>query len=192
MLRFYRHFLPGLSKDSARLHAKKHEAPWIPMSKEYLEDFYNIKDKLINSEALASPDLSDLDKYPLIIGIGLLCQSDVCYHLPSTTLSGWSVQKNTAVLFGEKMFGFRTELVVPPWRVSNIHLTSYAWLLKWAPFLLKTDLMSVCYIENMKTLSGVHARWSEIIGSYSFFNLAHKGHSRRLYLQMSPVHLPEA
>ena len=36
---------------------------------EDLEDFYNIKEKLIKSEALASPDFSDLDKYPLIMAL---------------------------------------------------------------------------------------------------------------------------
>ena len=39
------------------------------MTEEDLADFYDIKAKLINSEALASPDFSDLDKYPLIMGL---------------------------------------------------------------------------------------------------------------------------
>ena len=56
MVGFYRLFLPGLVAISARLHTKKHENPWTPMSEEDLTDFYKIKEKLLNSEALASPD----------------------------------------------------------------------------------------------------------------------------------------
>ena len=39
------------------------------MSEEDLDDFYKIKDKLINSEALDSPNFSNLDKYPLIMAL---------------------------------------------------------------------------------------------------------------------------
>ena len=75
MVGFYRQFLPGLATISARLHTKKHENPWTPMAEEDLADFYNIKAKLINSEALASPDFSDLDKYPLIMGLDFSIQA---------------------------------------------------------------------------------------------------------------------
>ena len=44
LIGFYRHFLPGLATDSARLHTKKHENPWMLMSEEDLADFYKIKE----------------------------------------------------------------------------------------------------------------------------------------------------
>ena len=58
-------------------------------------------------------------------------------------------------------------------------LATYAWLLKQAPFLVETDSMSVKYIDTMKNSRGVHARWAELIGSYSYC------------VSRCPSHLPE-
>ena len=122
MVGFYRQFLPGLSDISAWLHTKKYENPWTPMSDEDLADFYKIKDKLINSEALASPDFSDLDKYPLIMGLDLSYPSNVCDNLTNPEVLGRIVPKKTVVLHGKKVFNIRTELVLTPWRVGYLCL----------------------------------------------------------------------
>ena len=62
----------------------------MPMSEEDLADFYKIKDKLINSEALASPYFSDLDKYPVDYGARLLNQGNVHNYLASPEMFGWT------------------------------------------------------------------------------------------------------
>ena len=191
MVGFYRQFLPGLSAILARLHAKKHENPWTPMSDEDLTDFYKIKDKLINSEALASPDFSDLDKYPLIMGLDFSIQA-MC-----VTIS--QIQKCLDGLFRRRLLfctGRKCSTSGQNW--SSHHgesatfvwgLTTYAWLLKRAPFLVETDSMSVKYIDNMKSSRGVHARWAELIGSYSF-TITHARVIMELCVQV-PSHLPE-
>ena len=122
MVGFYRQFLPGLAAISARLHTKKHENPWTPMSEEDLPDFYKIKEKLFNSEALASPDFSDLDKYPLIMGLDFLDPSNVCNNLTNPEMLGRIIPKKTAVLFREEVFTIRTKLVFTPWRIGHVRL----------------------------------------------------------------------
>ena len=111
MVGFYRQFLPGLATISARKHTKKHENPWTPMSEEDLADFYNIKAKLINSEALASPDFSDLDKYPLIMGLDFSIQA-MCV----------TILMKTIVLYWPKVLTVRTKLVFTSQRISYICL----------------------------------------------------------------------
>ena len=179
MVGFYRQFLPGLSEILTRLHTKKYENPWTRMSDEDLMDFYKIKDKLINSEALASPDFSDLDKYPLIMGLDFSIQA-MC-----VTIS--QIQKCLDGLLRRRLLfcmGRKCSTSGQNW--SSHHgesatfiwgLTTYAWLLKRAPFLVETDSMSVKYIDNMKSSRGVHARWAELISSYC--------------VSRCPSHLPE-
>ena len=122
MVGFSRQFLPGLTAISARLHTKKHENPWTPMSEEDLTDFYNIKEKLINSEALASPDFSDLDKYPLIMGLDFSIQA-MCVTISQIQkcLDGL-FSKKTIVLLRKKMFTVGTKLVFTSRGVSHICL----------------------------------------------------------------------
>ena len=170
MIGFYRHFLPGLATDSARLHTKKHENPWMPMSEEDLADFYKIKDKLINSEALASPDFSDLDKYPLIMALN--------FSVKAMCITIFQVQKCLDRQFRRRLLfcsGRKCSLSRQNWLSHHGEsatffwgLSTYAWLLKQAPFLVETDSMSMKYIDMMKNSRGVHSRWAELIGSYSF------------------------
>ena len=192
MVGFYRQFLPGLATISARLHTKKHENPWTPMSEEDLTDFYNIKEKLINSEALASPDFSDLDKYPLIMGLDFSIQA-MCVTISQIQkcLDG---QYRRRLLFcsgrkcsqsGQNWSSHHGESATFVWG-----LTTYAWLLKRAPFLVETDSMSVKYINNMKSSRGVHARWAKLIGSYSF-TISHARVVVEDCVSRCPSHLPE-
>ena len=51
--------------------------------------------------------------------------------------------------------------------------------------------MSVKYIDNMKNSRGVHARWAELIGSYSFYDLTRESDRGRLCVSRCPSHLPE-
>ena len=192
MVGFYRQFLPGLSDISARLHTKKYENPWTPMSEEDLADFYKIKDRLINSEALACPDFSDLDKYPLIMGLDFSIQA-MC-----VTIS--QIQKCLDGLYRRRLLfcsGRKCSTSGQNW--SSHHgesatfiwgLTTFAWLLKRAPFLVETDSMSVKYIDNMKSSRGVHARWAELIGSYSF-TITHARVTVEDCVSRCPSHLPE-
>ena len=115
MVGFYRQFLPKLSDASARLHTKKFETPWTPMSEEDLADFYKIKDMLINSEALASPDFKDLDKRPLIMGLDFSIQA-LCVTISQvqTCLDG---QERRRLLFCS---GRKCPRLF--WGISNIHL----------------------------------------------------------------------
>ena len=122
MVGLYRQFLPGLSDISAWLHTKKYENPWTPMSEEDLADFYKIKDKLINSEALASPDFSDLDKYPLIMGLDFSVQAMCVTISQIQRCLDRVVPKKTVVLHGKEVFNVRTKLVLTPWRVGNLRL----------------------------------------------------------------------
>ena len=69
-------------------------------------------------------------------------------------------------------------------------LATYAWLLKQAPFLVETDSMSVKYIDTMKNSRGVHARWAELIGSYSF-SITHAKVIMEDCVSRCPSHLPE-
>ena len=153
MVGFYRQFLPGLATISARLHTKKHENPWTPMSEEDLADFYNIKAKLINSEALASPDFSDQDKYPLIMGLDFSIQA-MCGTI-SQIQKCLDEQYRWRLLFctgrkcsqsGQNWFSHHRESAT-----FVFGLTTYVWLLKRAPFLVETDSMSVKYIDTWKT-----------------------------------------
>ena len=73
---------------------------------------------------------------------------------------------------------------------SSGGLTTFAWLLKRAPFLVETDSMSVKYIDNMKSSRGVHARWAETIGSYSF-TITHTRVIVEDCVSRCPSHLPE-
>ena len=50
--------------------------------------------------------------------------------------------------------------------------------------------MSVKYIDNMKTSRGVHARWAELIGSYSF-TISHARVIVEDCVSRCPSHLPE-
>ena len=192
MIGFYRHFLPGLATDSARLHTKKHENPWMPMSEEELEDFYKIKDKLINSEALASPDFSDIDKHPLIMVLN--------YSIKAMCVTISQVQK---CLDGRSRWRllFCSGIKCSPSRQNWLShhgesatfvwgLSTYAWLLKQAPFLVETDSMSMKYIDTMKNSRGVHARWAELIGSYSF-TITHVKVTMEDCFSRCPSHLPE-
>ena len=192
MVGFYRQFLPKLSDASARLHSKKFEAPWTPMSEEDLADFYKIKDLLINSEALASPDFSDLDKRPLIMGLDFSIQA-MCVTISQvqTCLDGLDRRR---LLFcsgrkcsasGRNWSSHHGESATFIWG-----LTTFAWLLKMAPFLVETDSMSVKYIDNMKSSRGVHARWAELIGSYSF-TITHARVVMEDCMSRCPAHLPE-
>ena len=192
MVGFYRQFLPRLSDASAKLHTKKFEAPWTPMSEEELADFYNIKDMLINSEALASPDFTDLDKRPLIMGLDFSTQA-LCVTISQvqTCLDG---QERRRLLFcsgrkcspsGKSWSSHHGESATFVWG-----LTTFAWLLKRAPFLVETDSMSVKYIDNMKSSRGVHARWAETIGSYSF-TITHARVVVEDCVSRCPSHLPE-
>ena len=192
MVGFYRQFLPKLSDASARLHSKKFEAPWTPMSEEDLADFYKIKDMLINSEALASPDFSDLDKRPLIMGLDFSIQA-MCVTISQvqTCLDGLDRRR---LLFcsgrkcsasGRNWSSHHGESATFIWG-----LTTFAWLLKMAPFLVETDSMSVKYIDNMKSSRGVHARWAELIGSYSF-TITHARVIVEDCVSRCPAHLPE-
>ena len=192
MVGFYRHFLPGLATDSARLHTKKHENPWMPMSEEDLADFYKIKDKLINSEALASPDFSDLDKYPLIMAL------DFSIKAMCVTIS--QVQKCLDGQFRRRLLFCSGRKCSPSGQNWSSHhgesatfvwgLATYTWLLKQAPFLVETDSMSVKYIDTMKNSRGVHARWAELIGSYSFI-ITHAKVIVEDCVSRCPSHLPE-
>ena len=162
------------------------------MSDEDLTDFYKIKDNLINSEALASPDFSDLDKYPLIMGLDFSIQA-MC-----VTIS--QIQKCLDGLFRRRLLfctGRKCSTSGQNW--SSHHgesatfvwgLTTYAWLLKRAPFLVETNSMSVKYIDNMKSSIGVHARWAELIGSYSF-TITHACMIVEDCVSRCPSHLPE-
>ena len=200
MVGFYRHFLPGLATISARLHTKKHENPWTPMTEEDLADFYDIKVKLINSEALASPDFSDLDKYPLIMGLDfsvkamcvMVSQVQKCLDEQYRRLGKGA--KKRRLLFcsgrkcspsGQNWSSHHGESATFVWG-----LTTYAWLLKRAPFLVETDSMSVKYINNMKNSRGVHARWAKLIGSYSF-TISHAKVVVEDCVSRCPSHLPE-
>ena len=192
MVGFYRQFLPRLSDASAKLHTKKFETPWTPMSEEDLADFYKIKDMLINSEALASPDFKDLDKRPLIMGLDFSIQA-LCVTISQvqTCLDG---QERRRLLFcsgrkcspsGRNWSSHHGESATFIWG-----LTTFAWLLKRAPFLVETDSMSVKYIDNMKSSRGVHARWAEMIGSYSF-TITHARVVVEDCVSRCPSHLPE-
>ncbi len=192
MVGFYRQFLPKLSDASAKLHTKKFETPWTPMSEEDLADFYKIKDMLINSEALASPDFKDLDKRPLIMGLDFSIQA-LCVTISQvqTCLDG---QERRRLLFcsgrkcspsGRNWSSHHGESATFIWG-----LTTFAWLLKRAPFLVETDSMSVKYIDNMKSSRGVHARWAEMIGSYSF-TITHARVVVEDCVSRCPAHLPE-
>ena len=192
MVGFYRQFLPKLSDASARLHSKKFEVPWTPMSEEDLADFYKIKDMLINSEALASPDFSDLDKRPLIMGLDFSIQA-MCVTISQVQkcLDGLDRRR---LLFcsgrkcsasGRNWSSHHGESATFMWG-----LTTFAWLLKMAPFLVETDSMSVKYIDNMKSSRGVHARWAELIGSYSF-TITHARVIVEDCVSRCPAHLPE-
>ena len=119
MVGFYRQFLPGLAAISARLHTKKHENPWTPMSEEDLTDFYKIKEKLLNSEALASPDFSDPG---LNMGLDFSIHAMGCNNLTNSEMLGRIILKKTAVLYGEEVFTIRTKLVFTPRRISHVHL----------------------------------------------------------------------
>ena len=162
------------------------------MSEEDLADFYKIKDRLINSEALACPDFSDLDKYPLIMGLDFSVQA-MC-----VTIS--QIQKCLDGLYRRRLLfcsGRKCSASGQNW--SSHHgesatfvwgLTTYAWLLKRAPFLVETDSMSVKYIDNMKSSRVVHARWAELIGSYSF-TITHARVTVEDCVSRCPSHLPE-
>ena len=100
--------------------------------------------------------------------------------------------EKAVVLFWTQVLPVRTKLVVTSWGISDIHvgLTTFAWLLKRAPFLVETDSMSVKYINNMKSSRGVHARWAELIGSYSF-TITHARVIVEDCVSRCPAHLPE-
>ena len=55
---------------------------------------------------------------------------------------------------------------------------------------METDSMSVKYIDNMKSSRGVHARWAELIGSYSF-TITHARVVVEDCVSRCPAHLPE-
>ena len=192
MVGFYRQFLPKLSEISARLHSKKFETPWTPMSEEDLADFYKIKDRLINSEALACPDFSDLDKHPLIMGLDFSVQA-MCVTISQIQecLDGLHRRRllfcsgRKCLASGQNWSSHHGESATFIWG-----LTTFAWLLKRAPFLVETDSMSVKYIDNMKSSRGVHARWAELIGSYSF-TITHARVTVEDCVSRCPSHLPE-
>ena len=162
------------------------------MSEEDLADFYKIKDKLINSEALASPDFSDLDKYPLIMALNFSVKA-MC-----VTIS--QVQKCLDGQFRRRLLFCSGRKCSPSGQNWSSHhgesatfvwgLATYAWLLKQAPFLVETDSMSVKYIDTMKNSRGVHARWAELIGSYSF-SITHAKVIVEDCVSRCPSHLPE-
>ena len=122
MVGFYRQFLPKLSDVSARLHSKKFEAPWTPMSEEDLADFYKIKDMLINSEALASPDFSDLDKRPLIMGLDFSIHA-MCVTISQvqTCLDGLD-RRRLLFCSGRKCSPSGRNWLVTSWGISDIHV----------------------------------------------------------------------
>ena len=158
MVGFYRHFLPGLSSDSACLHTKKHETMWTHMSEDNLEDFYNIKEKLIKSEALASPDFSDLDKYPLMMALDFSIKA-MCIAISQVQkcLDGM-YQRRLLFCSGRKMFSCRKKNWLSHHGESATFicgLSTYAWLLKQAPFSGRDQLhVSPIHREH----EGVHTR----------------------------------
>ena len=154
------------------------------MSKEDLENFYNIKEKLINSEALASPDFSDLDKYPLIMALDFSVKA-MCVTISQVQRCLDGQCRQQLLFCSGRKCSASGESAMFIWGLST-----YAWLLKQAPFLVEKDSMSVRYIKNMKTLRGVHARWAEIISSYSFM-ISHTKVVMEDCISRCPSHLHE-
>ena len=158
----------------------------MPMSEEELEDFYKIKDKLIKSEALASPDFSDLDKQPLIMGLDFSIKA-MCVTISQVQkcLDGSYRQRLLFCLgrkcspSGQNWLSHHGESATFVWG-----LTTYVWLLKQAPFLVETDSMSVKYIDTMK-----NSRSSCQMGQADRVVLLHdhtcESHRGRLCLPMS-------
>ena len=70
-------------------------------------------------------------------------------------------RKNTAA--GQKYLSHKGETGAFMWALKNLDS-----LLKIAPFIMKTDSMSVKYIRTLKTVKGVYVRWSEIIEEFTF------------------------
>ena len=117
---------------------------------------------MLNSEVLAAPKFTRLQQNPFIVG------QDFSMKAISVTLSqvqrgkdGKEHQrllycfgrKNTAA--GQKYLSHQGETGAFMWALKNLDS-----LLKIAPFIMKTDSMSVKYIRTLKTVKGVYVRWS--------------------------------
>ena len=68
MVGFYRQFITNMSQIASRLHTRKFES-WTKMTEQDLADFYELKKRLIQSEALGHPEFSDLAQIPFILGL---------------------------------------------------------------------------------------------------------------------------
>ena len=68
MVQYYKHFLKNLSKDATDLHKLKGEN-LSELQNWAKKDFANIKQSLLDSEALAAPKFTTLHKNPFIVGL---------------------------------------------------------------------------------------------------------------------------
>ena len=69
MVGYYKTFLPNLLELAARLHSLKMRQDWTKMPAIESEDFRRIKESILDSEALSSPDFLDLKMFPFIMGL---------------------------------------------------------------------------------------------------------------------------
>ena len=68
MVQYYEHFLKNLSKDTADLHKLKGEN-FSELPEWAKADFAKIKQSLLDSEALAAPKFTTLQKNHFIVGL---------------------------------------------------------------------------------------------------------------------------
>jgi hypothetical protein len=168
MLQYYRQFLPKMAMRTARLHAKKHEKPWIPLDLEDLEAFYLLKTDLLNSEALSTPDYSSMGEHLFILAL------DWSTTASAVTLSQFQVGRD-GVLRRRLLFwtGKKGSEASKHFSSTKGEISALVWgmtiwhhILMFAPFMVETDSMSVRHISTLKQGQGVYVRWYEVIAQF--------------------------
>ena len=129
------------------------------------QDFHRIKNALLDSEALSSPDFTDLKTYPFIVSLdfsGLaiavtISQVQMCqdgqFRRRLLLVSGRKNSKHAVNYSSHK--GEMSALI---WA-----LKTYDFILKLKPFLVETNYMSVKHLHNLKDMKGVFTRWYKVV-----------------------------
>jgi hypothetical protein len=125
---------------------------------------------LLNSEALSSPNFEDLEEHPFIVGIDWSARAIGATLSQIQKCANGEFRKRLLFAIGRKCgaaaanySSHRGECAGLVWA-----LNTWSHLLKYYPFIVLTDSMSVRYLQNIKSQNGVFARWYETLGNFSF------------------------
>ena len=151
-----------------------------------------IKQSLLNSEALAAPKFTTLQKNLFIVGLDFIIKA--IGVILSQVQKGKDGKEHRHLLYcfgrknmtaGQNYSSHKGETGAFVLALKNLDS-----LLKIAPFIVEMDSMSVKHIRTLKTMKGVYVPWSEIIKEFTF-TVIHAKVIVEDCISREPRHLPE-